>query len=112
MAIWDSPRQLAAYQWFAVELANLRTAFQWASHCDDLDAAAAIATYAALLGYCTENFEPMTWAEELVERAAQPTIPGLRTCTQWPRCAGWSDGSKPESPTTRPVSWRSKQAAG
>ena len=27
LALWDSPRQSAAYGWFAVELANLRTAF-------------------------------------------------------------------------------------
>jgi predicted ATPase len=28
MALWDGPRQRAAYEWFAVELANLRTAFR------------------------------------------------------------------------------------
>jgi predicted ATPase len=27
MALWDSPRQREAYDWFSVELANLRTAF-------------------------------------------------------------------------------------
>src|SRR6185295_10537676 len=31
MALWDSPRQREAYDWFAVELANLRTAFRWAA---------------------------------------------------------------------------------
>ena len=31
MALWDSPRQREAYDWFTVELANLRTAFRWAA---------------------------------------------------------------------------------
>ena len=53
MALWDSPRQREAYDWFAAGLANLRTAFQWAADHGDLDVAATIATYAALLGYMT-----------------------------------------------------------
>ena len=52
MALWDSPRQREAYDWFTVELANLRTAFRWAADHDDLDVAATIATYAAFLGFC------------------------------------------------------------
>ena len=31
MALWDSPRQREAYDWFTVELANLRAAFRWAA---------------------------------------------------------------------------------
>ena len=50
LALWDSPRQREAYDWFTVELANLRTAFRWAADHGDLDVAATIATYAALLG--------------------------------------------------------------
>ena len=50
MALWDSPRQREAYTWFGVELANLRTAFRWAADQGDLDAAAAIAIYATMLG--------------------------------------------------------------
>jgi hypothetical protein len=69
MASWDSPRQLEAYEWFAAELANLRIAFRWAADHDDLDDAATIATYAALLGLCVENYEPTAWSEELIERA-------------------------------------------
>ncbi len=52
LALWDSPRQREAYDWFTIELANLRTAFRWAADRGDLDTAATIATYAALLGYC------------------------------------------------------------
>ena len=51
LALWDSPRQRDAYDWFTLELANLRTAFRWAADQGDLDVAAAIATYAALLGF-------------------------------------------------------------
>ncbi len=50
LALWDSPRQREAYEWFTVELANLRAAFRWAADHDDLDTAAAIAIYAAFLG--------------------------------------------------------------
>ena len=46
LALWDSPRQREAYDWFTVELANLRTAFRWAADHGDLDVAATIATYA------------------------------------------------------------------
>ena len=69
MALWDSPRQRAAYDWFTVELANLRTAFRWAADQGDLDVAAPIATYAAWVGFATENYEPIAWAEELIEPA-------------------------------------------
>jgi hypothetical protein len=69
LASWDSPRQRQAYDWFTIELANLRTAFRWAADRGDLDTAATIATYAALLGYLVENFEPTAWAEELIETA-------------------------------------------
>ena len=37
MALWDGPRQREAYDWFTVELANLRAAFRWAADHDDLD---------------------------------------------------------------------------
>jgi predicted ATPase len=67
MDLWDSPRQREAYDWFTIELANLRTAFRWAADHGDLDAGAAIAAYAGLLGPFLENYEPITWAEELIE---------------------------------------------
>ena len=56
MALWDSPRQRESYDWFAFELANLRTAFRWAADQGDLDIAASIASYAGLLGLVTENY--------------------------------------------------------
>jgi predicted ATPase/class 3 adenylate cyclase len=75
-ARWDSPRQREAYAWFTVEFANLRTAFRWAADHGDLDAAAAIATY-AMLGYLVHTDEPIAWAEELIEPARAVDHPRL-----------------------------------
>lgn len=69
MALWDSPRQREAYDWLATELANLRIAFRWAADQSDLDTATAIARPAGLFGPLVENFEPIAWAEELIEPA-------------------------------------------
>ncbi len=74
---WDSPQQQKAYAWFSVELANLRTAFRWAAEHRDLDVAATIATDAAVLGFCVENYEPVAWAEELIESARAVDHPRL-----------------------------------
>jgi predicted ATPase len=54
MALWDRPRQRDAYDWFSVELANLRTGFRWVADHNDLDTAAAIAVYATSLGIWLE----------------------------------------------------------
>jgi predicted ATPase len=77
LALWDSPRQREAYDWFTIELANLRTAFRWAADQGDLDVAATIATYAAWVGFNTENYEPIAWAEELIEPARAVDHPRL-----------------------------------
>ena len=77
LALWDSPRQREAYDWFTTELANLRTAFRWAADHHDLDDAATIATYAAFLGVAVENCEPIAWAEELIEPARAADHPRL-----------------------------------
>ena len=77
LALWDSPRQREAYDWFTIELANLRTAFRWATDQGDLDVAAPIATYAAWVGFLTENYEPIAWAEELIEPARAIDHPRL-----------------------------------
>ncbi len=79
MALWDSPRQREAYNWFTTELPNLRTAFRWAADSGNLDDAAAIAAYANLLGALVANFEPMAWAEELIEPARAVDHPRLAT---------------------------------
>jgi predicted ATPase len=77
LALWDSPRQCAAYDWFPLELANLRTAFRWAADQGDLDVAAIIASYAGLLGVGVQTLEPVAWAEELIEPARAVDHPRL-----------------------------------
>jgi predicted ATPase/class 3 adenylate cyclase len=77
MAAWDGPRQRAAYDWLTSELANLRTAFRWAADVGDLDDATTIATCAAFLGFCIDNYEPIAWAEELIEPARAVDHPRL-----------------------------------
>jgi predicted ATPase len=77
LALWDGPRQRQAYDWFTAELANLRTAFRWAADRGDLDDAATISSYGALLGFCVENYEPVAWAEELIETARAVGHPRL-----------------------------------
>jgi predicted ATPase/class 3 adenylate cyclase len=69
LALWDSPRQREAYGWFGLELANLRSAFRWAADHGDIDTAAAIATYVAFVGTLVEQYEPLAWAEEIIEPA-------------------------------------------
>jgi predicted ATPase len=77
MALWDSPRQRDAYDWFTLELANARTAFRWAADQGDLDVAAAIATYMGWLGIGIQTYEPIAWAEELIEPARAVDHPRL-----------------------------------
>jgi predicted ATPase len=80
LAVWDSPRQRDAYAWFTVELANLRTAYRWAADEGNLNVAAPIATCATLLGVMVENYEPISWTEELIEparAAGHPRLTGL-----------------------------------
>jgi hypothetical protein len=76
LALWDSPCQREAYDWFTIELANLRTAFRWAADRGDLDVAT-LATYAGLLGNWVQTFEPLAWVEEMVEAARAVDHPRL-----------------------------------
>ena len=92
LALWDSPRQREAYDWFTLELANLRTAFRWAADHRDLDAATAIATYAMLLGEMIGNYEPIAWAEELIEPARAVDHPRLATLYVLAAVGCWMPG--------------------
>ena len=69
MEKWDSPEQREVYDWFALELPNLRTAFRWTTRSGDLDAAISVAIYATFLGSMVEQLEPIAWAQELIEAA-------------------------------------------
>ncbi len=77
MALWDSPRQRETSTWFTAELANLRTAFRWAADNDHLTEAAAIAIYGTVLGNVGGQYEPIGWAEELIEPARAVHHPRL-----------------------------------
>ena len=78
LALWDSPDSAEAYTWlFTIELPNLRVAFRWAADSGDLDTAAAIAFYTAFIGPWAEYYEPITWAEELIEPARAAEHPRL-----------------------------------
>ena len=69
LARWDGPRQRETYAWFTAEFANLRAAFRWSADSGDLDSAATLATHTASLGIWLEQYEPVAWAEELIEPA-------------------------------------------
>jgi predicted ATPase len=77
LALWDGPRQREAYTWFTAELPNLRAAFRWAADEYDLDTAATIAVYATFLGSWAEQYEPVRWAEGLIEPAKAVDHPRL-----------------------------------
>jgi hypothetical protein len=77
LTMWDSPQQREAYIWFTFELANLRTAFRCAADHHDLDVAAPIVTYAAFLGFWVGQYEPIAWAEELIQPARDSNHPRL-----------------------------------
>jgi predicted ATPase/class 3 adenylate cyclase len=106
LALWDSPRQREAYDWFNLELANLRTAFRWAADHSDLDAASAIATYATFLGFVIENYEPTAWAEEVIEPAVavnHPRLAGLYVMASLCWMPGRIDESLRYCDTGRPI---------
>jgi predicted ATPase len=77
LELWNGSRQPEAYEWFDLELANLRSAFRWAADETDLDTAAAIAVQASLLAWWTNRYEPVAWAEELVDAARAGDHPKL-----------------------------------
>ena len=74
-----------------LDLANLRTAFRWAADHGDLDTAAAIATYATFLGFWVENYEPIAWAEELIEPARAVDHPRLASLYVIASQCCWAD---------------------
>jgi len=82
MALWDSPHQREAYEWFAVELANLRTAFRWAADQNDLDAAAAIAGYGGLsLVIWSRTMSRSRGPKSSLRPLTSPITRGSRSCT-------------------------------
>lgn len=89
---------------FAKTLANLRSAYRWAAGQSDLDVASTIATWAAWLGFWTENYEPIAWTEELIEPARTADHPApaflyaMASSCWWPgrieAAVGYSDAGR------------------
>jgi hypothetical protein len=85
---WDGPGQRVAVDWVEVEFANLRAGFRWAADQHDLATAAAIAAHTAMLGQTLQRFEPVGWAEEILESAGTADLAQLpRLCTAASLCA-------------------------
>jgi predicted ATPase/class 3 adenylate cyclase/DNA-binding CsgD family transcriptional regulator len=79
---WDGPRWRETVDWVDVELANLRTAFQWSERRGDVAVAADIAAHAALMGFSVQLFETLAWAESVLPAATEADVPRLpRLCT-------------------------------
>jgi predicted ATPase/class 3 adenylate cyclase len=84
--MWDGPGQRMAVDWMDVEFANLRAGFRWAADQHDLATAAAIAAHTAMLGQTLQRYEPVGWAEEILEaaRAAElAQLPRLYTAASF-----------------------------
>jgi hypothetical protein len=68
---WASPAQGDAFDWFTTELANLRTAYRWSARNGDVDTAATIVASAGFVGFWRLNYEPVSWAEDLLPLARE-----------------------------------------
>jgi predicted ATPase/class 3 adenylate cyclase len=66
-----------ALDWVDAELANLRSAFRWTVDRGDLVTAVAIAAHTTMVGLSHQRFEPVGWAEEILEAATEADVPQL-----------------------------------
>jgi predicted ATPase len=76
-ARWDSPDQRLALDWVEAELANLRAGFYWAADHGDLVTATKIAAHTAMFAISLARYEPVGWAEELLEAATTADVAQL-----------------------------------
>jgi hypothetical protein len=60
--------------WVDVELDNLRAAFRWASDRHHIETATAIAAHTALLECSLMQWEPVSWAQELLLAAIEADV--------------------------------------
>jgi len=78
---WNGPGWRGAVDWVTEELDNLRSAYGWSAG-RDVDVAADVAAHAALMGTSVELFEPVGWAESLLDAATAANVRRLpRLCT-------------------------------
>ena len=73
---WNGPGWRPAVDWVTAELANLRSAFRWSAD-RDIEVAADIAAHTALIGTTANLFEPISWAESILEPASAADIARL-----------------------------------
>ena len=67
--IFEGPSQRVALDWVDAEFGNLRAGFRWATDQQNLDDAVAIAAHTTIMAWVLQRFEPVGWAEELLEAA-------------------------------------------
>ena len=94
--IWDGPRQRVAHDWVEAEFANLRAGFGWAADQDDLTTATAIAAHTSMLAFHLQRYEPLGWAEDILEAAAAadlPQLPRLYTAVCWSIVTGGAEAA-------------------
>lgn len=72
---WNGPGWRDAVDWVDTELANLRSAFRWASARGRPEVAIDVAAHAALMGFSVELFETVGWVEELLAAATEADVP-------------------------------------
>jgi predicted ATPase len=77
LTIWESPDQRIALERVEVDFANLRAGFYWAAERDDIVTATAIAADTALFAQSLQRYEPVGWAEEVLNAAAAADVPQL-----------------------------------
>ena len=73
---WNGAGWREAVDWVILELANLRAAFRWSAE-RDVVVATDLAAHAALIGTSAQVFEPIDWAERLLETATAADVPRL-----------------------------------
>ncbi len=75
-AIHNGPGWSGAAGWLRSELPDLRAAYRWAAG-RDLTTAVDVAAHAGLIGTSANMFEPIAWAESLVDAAIAADLPRL-----------------------------------
>ena len=71
---WNGPGWRGAVDWVEVELGNLRSGYRWSTKRGNVEVATDIAAHAALMGFSVQLFETLSWAEELLESAAESDV--------------------------------------